>query len=575
MSAKPTGITWTPHPVLRVPTREQLAALTAGKSPEEALATVRDLHARRERAIEAEKHDPLRHGYEPETFKKARELIARYDEVYLMGGNREGKTTFAVKFAVEDLVTTPGRLWAFFHSSEQSSIRQQQGKVHDMLPPEWRDCGKVGSDIYVKYSRQNGFSGAQFILPNGSTGMFFNYKQDPDVLEGYELDGVWFDELVPLEFIETMAFRVGRGRTLKKLITFTPKNGFTPTVGRAILGAQVVETRAARLLAAETKHHKDCPPGHLPYVMAKPGTAILFFHLGLNPYGASKEVERELLGKPVKMVKERAYGWADKLVATAFPKYGAVHRITREEWARIEAGGVTRYCVADPGGTKNWFIKWYAVTPQGWVIVYREWPDAQRYGEWALPPEKAHSLDWRTGEAQRVDAGAGMTEYRRRILEAEGWVWDEARKLWDGAKAEKIATRLIDPRMGSQGMPGQDEGTSIIDLMAEVMKDPNGHVTMPPMYWEEAPASGVQESVQLLQSAMDYDQDAPVNVLNCPRWYHLDDLAQTQLAYQEFTGLGTQKDALKDIIDPDRYFIKADLGYMDPQARRVSGGGYY
>lgn len=568
-------IVWTPHPVIPVPTREQLLALTAGKSEADALAAVRELHTKRERAIELEAHDPLRHGYEPETFRKARELLDRYGELYLMGGNREGKTTFAVKYAVEDLVNKPNRLWAFFHSSEKSSVRQQQNKVHAMIPPEWRDCGKVGSEIYVKYSKQNGFSGEQFILPNGSTGMFFNYKQDPDVLEGYELDGVWFDELVPLEFVETMAFRVGRDRPLKKLITFTPKNGFTPTVGRAILGAQVLETRAAPLLSRVTKYHPHCPPGHLPYVMAKPGTAILFFHLGLNPYGASKEVERELQGRPLKMVKERAYGWADKLVATAFPKYGPVHRITRAQFEEIARKGCTRYCVADPGGTKNWFIKWYAVTPEGWVIVYREWPDAQRYGEWALPPEKAHSLDWRVGEAQRVDAGAGMTEYRRRILEAEGWVWDEGRKVWDGSKAEKIAARLIDPRLGGQNMPGQDEGTSIIDLMAEEVRAQDGHVIVPPMHWEEAPASGVQESVQLLQSAMDYDAEADVNVLNCPRWYHVDDLLQTQLAYQEFTGLGTQKDALKDIVDPDRYFIKADYGYVDAQARRVSGGGYY
>lgn len=575
MSDRPQKLHWTPHPVWLIPTREQWRGLVQAHGPELAEAKLRELWQKREDQIRLENENPLRYSFEPETFKKARELLELFDELFLLGGNREGKTYFAVKYVVEQLVNKPNQLWAFFHSSEKSSIRQQQNKVHAMLPPEWRNLGKPDSEVYVKWTKQNGFSGEQFILPNGSTGMFFNYKQDPDVLEGYEIDGAWFDELVPLEFVETMAFRVGQGRKLKLLVTFTPKNGYNPTVARAITGARVKESRPAPLLAPTVKHHKECPPGHMPYVMTKNKSAALFFHLHMNPMGAGKEVEDKLRDVPVKVIKERAYGWAEKLMVSAFPKYGPVHRITRAEFNRIAALGGTRYCVADPGGTKNWFIKWYFCTPQGWTIIYREWPPVQTHGEWALPPEKVEKVDWRAGEAQRLEAGRGMAEYRRLILELEGGRWLEKERRWDMAHAERIQQRLIDPRMGGMSTPGQEEGTSIIDLMADVITDKDGNVTAPAMHWEEAPDSHIQESLQLLQDAMDYDTEQPVNVLNQPRWFHVDDLQQTTVAYQEYTGLGSQKDSLKDIVDPDRYMIKSGLGHVDADSMRVRGGMFY
>lgn len=572
MSSPARKLEWTPHPVIPLPTREQLTLLVAAHGEVAAGQIIAELHHKREEAIRLEKHDPLRHGFEPETFKRARELIAIYDEIYLLGGNREGKTWFAIKYAIEDMVNNPGKVWAFLHMTEASSIRQQQAKVHAMLPPEWRDLGKVGDQIYVKYTKQNGFSGSQFILPNGSTGMFFNYKQDPDVLQGYELDGALPDELCPLEFIENLAFRVGKGRKLKILVNFTPVNGYTPTVARAIVNARVAETRVAPLLAQGVRHARECPPGHMPYVMQSAKSAAIFFHSGMNPYGASEEIARELKDKPVKMVKERAYGWADKLVTSALQKYGAAHKVTRARFEEIAKKGGTRYVVADPGGNKNWFIKWYFCTPQGWTICYREWPKHAEYGDWALHPEKSEKIDWRPGEAQRMEAGRGMKAYRRLLLGLEGHVWIASEKRWESDKAEIINRRLIDIRMGGTGVPSQDEGTSIISLMETPELDNDG-CQVPAMIWEDAPDTHMQESLGMLSDAMDYDTDRKIDVTNCPKWYVVDDLVHSDLAYREFTGMGTGKDALKDIIDPDRYFIKSGYGHIEERmlrARRVT-----
>ena len=100
-------------------------------------------------------------------------------------------------------------------------------------------------------------------------------------------------------------------------------------------------------------------------------------------------------------------------------------------------------------------------------------------------------------------------------------------------------------------------------------------LVLAPMLWEAAPASHVSEGVGLLNEQMSFDGERPVAADNCPAWYVVDDLEQTKLAYREYTLAGSQRDALKDIVDPDRYFVKAGLGYVSPDMWRPRGGTYY
>jgi phage terminase large subunit-like protein len=579
-ASAPAPLAWSPHFALKIPSREQFAALVAQHGEARAREMLAEIHARREQAIKLEKHDPLRNSlFIPETFAKATHLLTVADELLALGGNREGKTRWAVKHVVEALVTRPGQRWAMFHTTERSSINQQQGKVHEMLPPEWRDLGKEGQNVYVKFSAAGGFGGyQQFILPNDSRGMFFNYSQKPSVLEGYEFDGVWFDELVPLEFIEAMEYRLGQGRRLQIITTFTPVTGYTPVIARYLADAKIIETRPAPLLSPQLVHAPGCPRGHMPYVM---GTAngrahVLFFHNGMNPYGAGKEVATRVFGKRPAEIKIRAYGWAEKGSGQAFPRFDpAVHTLTRAQFNALARKGGTRYCVADPGDAKNWFVKWYFVTTAGHVIIYREWPDQPNHGNWAEPPLTADKIEWRPGAAQRTEGGKGIREYKDLFRHLEGAVWQEGNGTWDESKAEPIARRLIDPRLGGAAVPGQDAGTSIVDLMATPEADGKGRLRWGPMYWDAAPATGVFEGVQLLNARLAYDLDLPLDITNCPKWYVVDDCLQTIRAYNEYTcreeGTYSQKDALKDIVDPDRYFAKADLGYVEPGLFRSRG----
>lgn len=570
-------VVWTPHPVLKIPSQDDVRQLLEAVGPEETKRRLADFHRKREEKILLEQQDPLRHGYDATMFHKLKGLLSSYDEILVMGGNRLGKTRDAGKLSVQDLVEHPGKLWTFFDRSERASINKQQRLIHSMLPPEWRDLGKLGSEIYVKYVKATGFSNMQFILPNQSQGMFFNYKQDVNDFEGYEIDGAYFDELVPLPFYEAMAFRLGKDRPLKIIITFTPlENGgpaYTPVVQKFMAGARVVETAPVAqemhsMLRPEQQLAKDCPAGHLPVLMqcANPKACILFYHWGCNPFGANAEVLSKLQGRPKAQWLVRAYGYVDKPAGAALASYGPVHRITRERFDEIAKAGVTRYCSIDPGHAKNWFIKWYAVTPQGWRILYREWPDYSRFGDWALPPERADQNDWRPGEAQRLGLNPGIDRYKKLMLELEGWRWDPSREEWDGSQSETIQRRLIDPRLGGGSVPGQEEGTSIIDLLAGETKTRSGKIAFPRFIVEQAPGRHVSHGIQALQTAMEYDPDRPLNAYdNCPKWYHVDDLKQTEIAYNEYTGLGSDKDALKDIIDPDRYFIESGYGYVDAE----------
>lgn len=577
---KPTRVIWTPHPVLKMPTQEQVKFLVEQVGGEEAKRRLAALHRQREEKIRLEQVDPLRHGYDASMFSRLQTLLLTYDEILVMGGNRLGKTRDAVKLIVLDQVQNAGRLVAAFDRSERASINKQQKLFHAMLPPEWRSLGKVGEDIYVKYVKATGFSNLQYILPNESQTMFFNYKQDVNDFEGYEIDWAYFDELVPLPFYEAMAFRLGKDRPLKIIITFTPlENGgpaYTPVVQKFIAGSRVIETAPVapemhEVLKPDVVLAKDCPPGHLPVLLqcANPRACVLYYHWGCNPFGANQEVLRKLQGRPKAQWLVRAYGFVDKPAGAALASYSPHHRITRERFNEIAKQGVTRYCVIDPGHAKNWFIKWYVVTPQGWRIVYREWPDYHRFGAWALPPERADHNDWRPGEAQRLGLEPGIDRYKRLMLELEGWRWDSEKREWDGSQSETIFRRLIDPRLGGQGVPSQQQGTSIIDLLGRETKDKDGKLLLPRFFIEEAPGRHVAHGIQALQTAMEWDSARPLNAYdNCPKWYHVDDLKQTEICYGEYTGLGTDKDALKDIIDPDRYFIESGYGFVDTEMLR-------
>lgn len=573
----------TPDPRFKLITRAQAVQILDHFGGDQARATVELNRMRdaREESIRLSSDDPLRYGYEPEVFVEARRLCAKYDEVLLSGGNRTGKTEIAGKIGGGDLCSNEGRKWAFFHSSETSSKKQQQPRIHTMLYPEWRNAGKHGSTTYVKFSKQQGFSDNRFVLPNSAEAIFFNYKQDISVFEGYEMNGTWFDELVPLPFIEAMRFRLGHEKLLI-LVTFTPVKGWSATVGNILSGMNITKTLPVDpdLLDPRKVHVKGCPPGHMPYIMEHPhkSRAAIFFHIGCNPFQPVEEVKKKLIDANESTIKIRGYGWADKIQSNSFSCYGPDNRISLEKFKEIEKGPGSRFLCVDPGGSKPWFCKWYFVTPEDKIFLYREWPDYNTYGDWALPPERETQIKWRAGPAQQ-NAGTRSTHaYKVLLLELEGWVWDDVKKEWNGENAEKIEERSMDPRFGGTPVPGEDEGTTIIHLADEYHEARAELPPAEPMSFMQAPASGVDETTQMINDYMYWDQQEQKSIMNCPNWYIVDERCQqSDLLYREWTGSNPKNCALKDILDPDRYFVINEPKHFsesDLETTTQGSGGY-
>jgi uncharacterized protein YuzB (UPF0349 family) len=124
-------------------------------------------------------------------------------------------------------------------------------------------------------------------------------------------------------------------------------------------------------------------------------------------------------------------------------------------------------------------------------------------------------------------------------------------------------------------VPSAEDGTSIIQLMEEEQFDRDGNLVGPSMVWLPAGGGRVLEGLEMVTDLLDYEPDEDVSVLNCPRLYVCEDCEQLVYALKEYTGVDGEKGALKDVIDPLRYFAKQDLDYVEPGQFTSRGGGSY
>lgn len=533
----------TPHPVIRLPSKEELLALRERLGSEK-LAEILRL---REEKIVAEKTDPYRHGYEPFHWKDADAFLKEMQEVCVLGGNRAGKTEWAAKRVVAAMVNIPNaRVWCL-HTTSQSSIQMQQNVIWKYLPPEYKGL-KKGRVTNIQYSQKNGFSDGTFIFPNGSQCHFMNYAQEKRVIEGGECDIIWCDELVPLDWVETLRYRIvtRRGRLI---VTFTPVLGYSNVVKEYVSGCKFLETKPAKILTEGQQHVPGCPAGHMPYRAKSRGkdAGVVWFHSEFNPYNPFDELCKTLEGKTAYEKKIRAYGWADGLAGAQLPRFSDGHILKA---ADIPEEG-TNFMVVDPAGARNWFMLWLRAVGTGedtrWY-VYREWPDISQ-GEWALPDSKA---DGKPGAAQRAGGGRGLNEYKELILDLE-----------DG---DEVSERYIDPRAGATQAAGKEGGTSLIELLTD---DPN------PMYFTPAAGLKIEEGIAIINDALAYDPGQPVSAINQPKLFISEECQNLIYSMREWTGADGDKGASKDPIDCLRYLAVMQPEEEDEETWKAKGGGSY
>jgi phage terminase large subunit-like protein len=553
--AKEYPAAWPPiqaHPVIDLPTEHVLIDWGQEIS--------RKFLWERHWRIERMATDPFHFGYVPPHWKLCESQFGDGCKILLiMGGNRSGKSRYAAWKLMQTLCSEPGkRAWAF-QTTGPNSIEMQQPYVHEYIPAEWKTA-KKGQITDISYRRKTGFSESTFILPNESQCWFRNYAQDITTIEGGEVDMIWFDELVPLDWVETAYYRLVTRNGLM-VITFTPIEGYSPTVKDFLQGAKTIRSSDADLLPIDPAN--PARGFHQVPVLQhclKGGRRIAYFHTAWNPFSGWDRLRETLVGASVEEIKCRAYGVPTKSIQNRFPKFNEdVHVI---DPARIPTKG-TWYHVVDPCNGRNFFKIWATVIPTGQIIVAREWPQVGDYipgigdpGPWAIPDGKL--ADGKRGPAQKP-MGLSLRQYVEEINRVESELATAA-----DLPAITVAERRMDSRFGNTPTLQKDSTTTLIEQFADL----DIHFT---------PAAGEhqQEGIDLINDALFYKADQPVGPLNQPRILIASCCTNTIFALKEWTGADGKHGASKDPIDVLRYLILADPIYIDDTGPAIQGGGSY
>lgn len=589
----------TPHPFLPLPDAAQAAALLAQPEGEAALIK---LYADREELIRLEAQDPLRHGYEPTSWKRADAQIGwdawlglpsgtltpGHSEMLLLGGNRSSKTEYMCKRAVQLLVKRPRSRVLILHTTDKTSLRDHHPTIYKYLPPEWKTLPK-SRVTNISYSQKNGFSENTFVLPNGSQCFFGNYAQDITTIEGGQYDLVLTDELVPLAWVRTLRYRIVTlcGRMLNG---FTPIEGFTVAVKTLLSGARTTQSVEAELLP------KRMPDGSMglervPLVQERRDGAIVYFHTNENPYGGYEALKKTLENKPREEILVRAYGVPTRRMATRFPKFRAeVHVFKLPDLPKRG----TRFQVIDPCGGRSFFMGWFLVdeSPRGKRIwIYREWPREGGYipgvgdpGAWAIPGEKE---DGDMGPGQTACAGFGLKRYLEEISRLEGWpvavvsaalekadTVKRKRSRFPGTPArsvtgpiegarERVYLRWMDSRFGATPTVREDGTRTLIEDFEDLE-----------LYFEPAPGEHLEEGITKINDLLDYDETQPVDSLNAPRLMVCEECPAIIFALENWTGMDGQHGACKDPADIVRYAVLADAEDFEAGTPRGRKGGF-
>jgi hypothetical protein len=600
---------------------ELLAALDLPDGP----VTVAALYKEREERVHlsGDEGDPLRFGFEFEQWKDADRLLSEKQYLYVAGGNRASKSEWAAKRFVESCLAYGNSIRWCFQATEDLSRDTQQKLIWKYLPQEIKALNFKHDPrhIYkVRWSLAQGFTEGLLVLPNKTQIVFKTYKQLAKENQGIELGarrqaepapqyakngrkppniGVWADENMPLDWFKTLITRLGT-RGAKLVWTFTAIDGITTTVKEFIGTARTLESRPSELLASR-KNLPDLPVGHMPYIQEPmtAGGAVIYFFTQWNPFSGYAEkggVKFECENKSSEFIERKAYGYARDVMNKCFPLFGPENIVKRAHLPRL----MTRYMLTDPGdASRNWASIWVGVASNGWHYIYMDWPDAQTYGEWAVPSANPMQADGDRGDAQR-SLGFGVAqfaaEWRRLELTASGPLppsdgrpasvaapdgalrrspvtAGELPRQRDGGAdleqpAEEIFQRFIDPRAAANEHIEEHGGTNLYQKFAELND---------PMIF--TPWSGVERAIGYahVNALLYWNKEKPLEVpLNCPKLYVCEECLQVIWMFSNYTGMGGERAGGKDFADLVRGMALADLQYYETGGLQcLSKGGSY
>jgi hypothetical protein len=134
----------------------------------------------------------------------------------------------------------------------------------------------------------------------------------------------------------------------------------------------------------------------------------------------------------------------------------------------------------------------------------------------------------------------------------EEWVdsWSEH----DGAR-ETIAERYLDSRFASTPRPEKDRPVTLLTQFEEIG-----------LYFTPTPGNDIEEGVELIIDALDYDARRDLDYFNQPRLLISSECVNTIYSLATWTGMTREgrrclDGATKDPVDNLRYFFLSDCGY--------------
>lgn len=612
-----------PHPVVPVVPDEVLDAMLEGQR-QVMLSTRRQL-------IENMEKDPYNHGYEDPAWDEIDWAIARLRvanpgvviEFLVMGANGGGKTFYAAKRY--DLVVVNNEKWLVwqFSADEKNSRRIPQKAVYDMLPMVYRtDSGKLKRTRTTKlnYTEAGGFTDNTFSLPSGTVSEFRFYSADIKTLEGPRPHFAWSDEEIPLEWMEGVSSRLHTHAEATKhdvpalqellerkaanpamkfprewihkllrgvhLITFTPKHGYTTTVGAFVNdGVALREIDAVLLPTGKTRADGSAVYERVPKEMRCKVTTrhVYWLHAWNNPFGGNWEgMKIAARTKSREVVLWWAYGVAKKSVGAIYATFNRAVHVKPDGALPLEG---TWYHVVDPCPGRNWAMGWYLVTALGQKVIAREWPQEGDYipgvglcpGPWAEIGAKA---DGDKGPAQEP-WGLGIKAYKLEIARVERELAKEQRDLAElaGRKCkvgERIVVpdgnRIMDSRAANTPNLAHDQSVTLIEMMdddRDGTEESLGFVSAGLDSGADSGDTSIRMGVEHVADLLSYDPEAMVIEAETgrvtfepgarvPQLYVLERCTNHIFALSNWTGKDGGKGCCKDFADLPRYFAIAN-----------------
>lgn len=449
------------------------------------------------------------------------------------------------------LQTIPEARIRLYHVNDEKSISEQQQIIWEALPERYKTLSKR-KGIYhsIVFSQKTGFTGNKLILPpqpgytRGSEmtfGTYEQYRNNPQVVEGWWAHAIWGDEEMPQKMYERLLTRLydTRGRLV---LSFTTVQGWSPLVADILGRTKTLRKRYSTLLKREIPVAQES--------LSRASTRIYYFWTQDNPFIPSDAVDA-LKGRPQEEILAIAHGIPSRPALGKFPRFDElVHVLPHEKlpWLLPVKDGFpipefTRYCVIDPSGSKPWAIGWFAVSANDCVYLYRESPDIS-FGTWAEP---SATLEGKPGPAAKPN-GFGINDYVELLKHEE--------------TGEEIFERIIDPRLGAALTQSKEGATSIITELEEA----GIHVIA-------APGLMIDHGLQLINNRLAYDAAQPVSALNTPHFFISDRCEQTLYAFKNYTAQGGPTEACKDWIDLPRYLFEHGADFISKDAMKTTSVG--